>query len=314
MTKKYQNFHYKSNRLQQLRGFCYAAQFGNISRAATHMGLTHSAVSLQIKSLEDDLGIQLFARNGPQIDLTEEGLRLLKMALPLVDGIESLPHQFKKELEITQRTELRIAANSTTLNFVLPPIAVEHLAAHPGIYLSIHYAEHLEAMEKLLKGEVDVALLPKREHLPFPKECEYLPMFYYTPSLITRPDHPLAGRKKLTVQEISRYELTLPAEELRVIPNLYDIFPKHNISKKLRINFVNWETTRKYIEAGLVISISSDVIIGKDDALVATPLSHLFPIADYGFVFRRGKHLPEKVLHLIDTAKSHAQKNNHKSS
>lgn len=302
MSQIYQQFHYKNNRLQQLRGFCYAAQFGNISRAAEHMGLTHSAVSLQIKSLEDDLGIRLFTRNGPQIELTDEGIRLLDMALPFVDGIENLPHLFKKELEITQRTELRIAANSTTLNFVLPSIARDHLATHPDIYLTIHYAEHHEAMEKLIKGEVDVALLPKREHLPFPNECEYVPMFYYTPSLITRHDHPLAGRKKLSVQEISLYELTLPSEDLRVIPNLYDIFPKHNISKKLRINFVNWETTRKYIEAGLVISISSDVIIDKNDTLVATPLSHLFSVVDYGFVFRRGKILPEKLVHFMDTA------------
>ncbi len=306
MTTTEQIFHYKNNRLQQLRGFCYTAQFSNISHAATHMGLTHSAVSLQIKSLEEDLGVKLFTRNGPQIKLTNEGNKLLQISLPIIDDIENLPHIFRTELENTKRTELHIAANSTTLNFILPSITKDYLATNPDIHLTVHYAEHNEAMEKLIKGEVDVAILPKREHIPFPKECEYLPMFYYTPSLITRADHPLAGRKNLSVQEISNYELTLPAEELRVISNLYNIFPKHNINKKLRINFINWETTRKYIEAGLVISISSDVIVEKNDVLVATPLSHLFPMVDYGFVVKRGKKLPDKVLHLIDTAKLYA--------
>ena len=58
--------------------------------------------------------------------------------------------------------------------------------------LTIHYAEHIEAMRKLIQEEVDIALLPRREHKPFPSETEYRPMFYYEPALITRPDHPLA--------------------------------------------------------------------------------------------------------------------------
>lgn len=309
MAAETHRFYYKNNRLQQLRGFCFAAQFGNISRAAEHMGLTHSTVSLQIKALEDDLGVRLFVRNGPRIKLTHEGEKLLDLALPHIDGIQNIHEQFHHELGHAARTELRVAANSTTLNFIFPAIAKNYLAEYPDIYITIHYAEHDDAMRKLQRGEVDVAILPRREHKPFPKDCEYTPMFYYVPSLITRRDHPLAGRKKLSVQEISRYELTLPAEDLRVIPNLYDIFPKHNINKKLRINFVNWETTRKYIEAGLAISISSDVIIGEDDTLVATPLSHLFPMADYGFVMPRRKHAPEKVVKLMDIARRHSSHN-----
>jgi len=303
-----QQFYYKTNRLQQLRGFCYAAQFGNITRAAEHMGLTPSSVSLQIKALEDDLGITLFRRNGPQIALTEEGETLLNLALPHIYGIQHLHDVFHRELQENGTSHQDIVANSTGLNFILPAIAKEYLATNQGSYITIHYAEHDEAIKKIQEGTVDVALLPRRAHKPFPKGVDYIPVFYYTPSLITRSDHPLAGCKKLSVQEISKYDLTLPAEDLRVIPNLYDIFPKHNINKKLRINFVNWETTRKYIEAGLVISISSDVIIGKNDTLVATPLTHLFPMVDYGFVKKQGKILPEKVNKLIEVARQQAGK------
>jgi len=304
MSGEHHQFHYKNNRLQQLRGFCYAAQFGNISRAAEHMGLTHSSVSVQIKTLSKDLGVALFKRRGPKVTLTHEGEKLLDLALPLLDTIERLHETFHHELDATKKTELRIAANSTTLNFILPNLAKKYLAAYPDTYFTVHYAEQEEAIKKLLNNEVDFALLPRREHKPFPKGYDYIPLFYYTPSLITCPDHPLAGRKKLSVQEISKYELTLPTKELRVIPNLYDIFPQHDINKKLRINFVNWETTRKYIEAGLVISISSDIIIGKDDTLVATPLPHLFPVVDYGFVQRRdGCSRQKKVSVFIEMAR-----------
>lgn len=295
------NFYYKNNRLQQLRGFCYAAQYGNISRAAEHMGLTQSTVSLQIKTLEDDFAVPLFKRNGPHITLTKEGEKLLDLALPHIEAIHQLRDEFHSELQKARQTELRIATNSTGLNFILPALIKPYLASHPDTYITLHYAEHNEAQSKLQRGEVDFALLPRREHRPFADFCQYTPAFYYTPALITLPDHPLAGRKKLSVAEISRYELTLPAEELRVIPNLYDIFPQHGAQKKLRINFVNWETTRKYIEAGLVISISSDVIIGENDTLTATPLPHLFPDVDYGFLTPKNRPLPDAAHRFIQS-------------
>ena len=293
------SFFYKSNRLQQLRGFACAAQHGNISKAARQLKVSPASVSVQIKSLERDLGAQLFHRNGPRIALSEEGARLLAIALPLVEGIDELPELFAATESERARTELKIAANTTTLNFILPNLLKPLLKRQPDLFVDVHHAEQSEAVEKIRKREVELALLPKREHLPLPADLQFIDRFRYKPALITRPDHPLAGRKKLSVKEISRYELTLPAKELRVIPNLYEIFPEHKIEKRLKINFVNWETTRKYIEAGLAISISSDVIIEKRDSLVATPLTHLFPEVVYGFVTPRKRKLGAAAAELV---------------
>lgn len=304
MSDESQLFFYKNNRLQQLRGFCYAAQHANITHAAKHMGLTASSVSLQIKALEEDMGVVLFERKGPRIALTPEGRRLLKIALPLVEGIQNIPLAFQESSPNPQHTDVAIAVNSTSLNFILPTISKTYLATHPDVSLTLHYAEHHEALEKIMSDEVEFAVLPRRDHLPFPKETLYMPLFFYTPCLITRPDHPLANRTNLSIEEISQHDLTLPAEDLRVIPDLYDIFPRHQINKKLRINFVNWETTRKYIEAGLVISISSDVIIGENDTLVGTPLNHLFRSVDYGIVCKQGKHMSKPVMQFIEIAHS----------
>ena len=296
-------FHYKNNKLQQLRGFCYTAQLGNMSRAAELMGLSHASISLQIKSLEENLGVSLFERRGRYIKLTREGHVLLDLALPHIDGIQNIHDVFRAEFQAQRKTELRIIANSTSLNFILPRLIKDYLDAFPDIYITIHYAEHPEAMRMLQKNEADLALLPRREHMPFPKEVEYRPVFFHKPVLITPAHHPLAGRRNLSIREISRYELTLPEENLRVIPNLYDVFPQNGISKKLRINFVNWETTRKYIEMGLVISISSDVILQANDPLVGTSLLHLFPMVDYGFVLRKGIKLSDRVANFLEKAR-----------
>ena len=305
MTLDDQQFYYKNNRLQQLRGFCYAAQFGNISRAASFMGLTQSSVSLQIKALERDMGCQLFSRSGPKILLTEDGKKLLDLSLPLLDGIHNLRETFHHQAKVRVNTELRIAVNNTVKNYLLPPVLRDFLERNTEISVVVTYAEHEEAMRLIEDEAVDIALLPRREHLPFPRTYDYTPMYFCKPCLITLPTHPLAGRSNLSVDEILTYPLTLPAEDLRVIPNLYEVFARKQRVDPLRMSFVNAETGREYIEQGLLITISSDIWMRPNDTLAATPLSHLFPDVDYGMVRKRSKQMPQKVKKFLTVLQQH---------
>ncbi len=296
-------FYYKQNRLQQLRGFCYATQFESISKAAKFLGVTHAAVSLQIKSLEDDLKVQLFERHGPRIKLTNDGRLLYVLAIEHIEGINTLHETFYKRRAEQKEFELRIASNSTGISFILPRVLKVYLGEFKDCDVVIHYAEHTQAIEKVLSNEVDVALLPRRGHVAFPASVRYIQVYQYPPALITPKDHPLAGKPHLTVEEISSFDLAFPAENFRVLPNLYDLFSRDQLKNRLRIRFVDWETTRKYIEAGIVISISSDVIIDDTDSLVGTPLPHLFPSVDYGYIVRCDRNIPQHVEDLIETAR-----------
>lgn len=308
MKTAVQTFYYKHNRLQQLRGFCFAAQYGSIVRAAEQMGLTHSSVSLQIKALEKDMGCTLFTRHGPKITLTSDGARLMDIAQPLVDGIQSLHAQFHHETNVKINTELHIAVNSTAKNYLMPAIVSDYITHYPDIRIILHLAEHHEAVEMIREGKVDMAVLPRREQLSFPKYCEYTPIFHCKPCLISLPDHPLAGRKNLSISEINQYPITLPSEELQVIPGLHAIFGTQANDAKLRVAFVNTETGREYIESGLLITISSDIWIREKDKLVATSLSHMFPDMDYGMVQKSSKIMPEKTKHFLEIAHKHALK------
>ena len=74
-------FYYKRNRIQQLKGFYYTVQTKSISKAAKKMGLTQAAVTLQIQSLERDLGVQLFIREKQKITLTAAAKTLYAQSL-----------------------------------------------------------------------------------------------------------------------------------------------------------------------------------------------------------------------------------------
>lgn len=88
------NFLYKRNRLQQIKGFYYAARSSSISEAARVMNLTQSTVTLQIQSLERDLGLKLLNRDSKPISLTRDGEEFYKIACPLMHDFESVVEKF----------------------------------------------------------------------------------------------------------------------------------------------------------------------------------------------------------------------------
>jgi DNA-binding transcriptional LysR family regulator len=306
MPKKIEQFFYKNNRLQQLRGFCAVMQLKNLTRAAEHLKLSHTAISLQIKSLEDDLKIKLFTRNGPKIMPTKDAEKLYEIAIGHVEGINNIYDEFLAVKNHDNSDEIKIAANNASLNFVLPKILKPYLDENPNIYSRVVFAEQDDGLKKLANDEIDVLLIPRREHKPIDnKMFSYTPLFYYVPVLLTLPNHPLARKKKLSVHEIAEYDFTLPAKGLHVIPNLPEIFERYQINKRFRVKFEGWEITRKYIETGLVISITADVVVERNDVLCRTPLTHLFPNVDYGFVVKRGRRMEDKVMKLFDIAKKY---------
>jgi len=107
--------YYKQNRLKQLRAFCFAARDGRISRAAEQLYLSQPSVSLQVQALERELETTLFERRGPNIRLTPQGQALVEIALPLVEGIDALPENFRSELGDLNSGEISIAAGESTI-------------------------------------------------------------------------------------------------------------------------------------------------------------------------------------------------------
>ena len=106
---------------QQLRGFFYSARLGNLTKAAEKMAITQSAVSQQVKSLEEELGVKLFNRFGPRKDLTSDGKLFLQIITPVIQEIDSLKMTFE-DMKGNQRGVLTIAATTFMIMNLLPPI------------------------------------------------------------------------------------------------------------------------------------------------------------------------------------------------
>lgn len=308
------NVRYKHNKLQQLRGFCYAAQEGSISKAAERMYLTQPSVSLQIQALERELDTTLFDRNGPKIELTHDGELLYEIAQPLVEGFTSLEETFQARRNQIERGRLEIAAGGSTIQYVLPPYVDRFVHEHPGIDLKLRNVTGREGLELLRAGDVDFCVGPM---LDIPEDIEFHPIVDYEPMLITPKGHPLSQRKRILPRHISKYPLILPPRHLSTWRQVEFVFAQERLNYEVKLEVGGWEVIKKYVELGLGVSIVMSICIQGNENLEVIPVGEHFPKRTYGVVWRKSKQLSPQARGFIgmmdpDLAEQLAEQGRHR--
>lgn len=297
MTRAPRQFYYKQRRLQQLRGFCYAAQGGSVSKAAERLFVSQPTVSLQIQALERELGVELFERRGPRIQLTPDGTLLYELARPLVEGLDNLTETFAARRGNLESGELNIATGESTLLYLMPNYMKEFAERYPGIRLKVQNVTGRDGLEMLRTDEVDFAV---GSMLEIPDDISYHPVFWYDPVLITPLDHPLARQSDVNLEDISPYGLILPPRHLSTWRMVNLVFQQHHLQYTVALEAGGWEVIKKYVELGMGISIVTSICLTGAERLVRIPLNRYFPKRSYGVVLRRGKFLSPQARRFIE--------------
>lgn len=289
---------YQLNRMQQLRGFCYAARAKSITRAAEQLGLSQPTVSLQIQALEHELETQLFERRGPRIRLTREGEILWELARPLVEGMEGLDEAFENRRDSVTHGSVSIAAGGSTLQYILPPYVQAFVRAHPQIDLRLHNVTGKAGLALLRAGEVDFAVGPL---LDTPSDILFYPIVTYDPVLITATDHPLAKRKRITLKDIARYPLILPPRSQSTFRLVEMVFSERSLQHEVKLEVGGYDVIATYVEMGLGISIVLSHCLTGKEALHTVPLGRYFPRRSYGLVLQQGRQLAPAARLFLET-------------
>ncbi len=305
MARASQLQYYKQNRLQQLRGFCYAAQAGNISKAAEKLFLSQPSVSLQVQALERELNVTLFERRGPKISLTPDGKTLYELAAPLVDQMDKLHESFAAARGGVETGRLDMAAGESTILYILPQFVKQFVDVYPGIELKLHNVTGRSGLAMLRADEVDFAV---GSMLEAPEDIDYRPMFVYDPILITAEDHPLAKKKRVTIHDVAKHPLILPPRHLTTWRVVDLVFEQHKLKYHVSLEAGGWEVIKKYVELGLGVSVVTNICLTGHEKLAAIPLGKYFPNRTYGLVLRRGKFLTPQAQRFIDIMSEHAGK------
>ena len=305
MTHK--QIYYKRNRLQQLRGFYYAVRTGSISKAAAEMNLTQAAVTLQIQSLERDLGIELFIRNKQKIELTKNGKKLYTQSIHYVQGIDDLFESFTGFLDDTKLNNINLAANHACISYILPNYIKKFKDEHPNVKFQIRNLSKKECISRLLSNEIDMFIYPL-DLDGIPSEFEFLPIVKYQPILLTQKNHPLAQKQNITLKDVADYELLRIDPNLITLPAFEELLKANKIRSNIEFEMSDWEILKKFVKAGVGVAMISNIILEGEaqDDLVERDLTHYFPEMNYGIFMRKGKGaegMLKKFVTLLTTEK-----------
>ena len=291
MTKQ---VYYKNNLFQQLKGFCYTVQTGSMSSAAKKKSLSQGAVSLQIQSLEDKLGVSLFKREKNKATLTKEGSKFYTHAAPHIYGTEELLGDFIKALrqERIKTTKIRIAANHASICQILPRFIKKFGTAHSKVSFEIKNISREEALKKLQNDEVDMLLYSMRPD-EVPSDLDFIPIVEYKPILLMNKSHPLAKKKKVTMLDIKRYDLLRLDKKFITIPNFDEIAKCYGLKTKIEFEMANYEILKKFVKEGVGIAILAGICLEGEDRedLIGKSLANYFPGILYGILVKKGKTL-----------------------
>ncbi|MDR6937896.1 MULTISPECIES: LysR family transcriptional regulator [unclassified Luteibacter] len=292
-------FYYKGNRLKQLRAFVYTTRLGTLSRAAEALFLSQPSISLQIKALERELGAVLLERTRRRVTLTDAGEALYEMARPLVEGFEGLDREFHTKTRGAQAGKLTVAAGSSTIQYLLPELVKAYRERYPTVHLQLANVTGKDGLALLRADEADIAI---GSMLDVPNDIAWAPVYHYDPMLIMPPDHPLAARDDIRLEDLSPYGLILPPQRLTTFRLVDMVFQQRRVPYTVAIEVGGWDVIKQYVAMGLGISIVTGICITDADRerLAVRNLRRYFPQRSYGVVMRKGKFLSPEARAFID--------------
>ena len=292
-------YYYKGSRLKQMRAFVTTVKLGTLSRAAEALYLSQPSVSLQLQALERELGAELLHRSRRRINLTDAGEALYELARPLVEGWENLDRQFQAKVKGMQAGKLTVAAGTSTIQYLLPELVRQYRERFPDVQLQLANVTGKDGLSLLRADEADFAV---GSMLDVPNDIAWAPVYHYDPMLITPPDHPLAGKESVLLEDLSPYGLILPPQRLSTYRLLDLVFQQRQVPYHVAIEVGGWDVIKEYVAMGLGISIVTGICITEADRqrLAVRNMRQYFPQRSYGVVMRKGKFLSKEAQAFID--------------
>ncbi len=186
---------------------------GGLARAADQLNITQSALSHQIKGLEDQAGVELFLRRSKPMKLSAAGLRLLRLAEQILPQVEAMQHEFSS-LRDGRTGRMHIAIECHACFEWLFPVLEAFRKSWPDVDVDIRPGLAFDALPALQKEEVDLVVSSDPEDLP---GVEFVELFDYNAVFVAASTHPLAEKPYIEAEDFrGRTLITYPVERTRL--------------------------------------------------------------------------------------------------
>ena len=274
---------------QQIIGFYHVTKLGSFTKAAEATFRTQSAISQQVKNLEEELGCQLLERIGKQkLRLTSAGEKFFKFSESILEKYNSVTEEID-EIKGLQMGHLRMAAPFTTLYHLFPITLKSYIKQFPNVELTILDRSQQDILDLTKNGDIDFGLVMESN---VKTDLTALRWKKVRTVLMTPFGHPLTKVKSVTLKQIGKYPLILPPTNLKYRSNLEERFQKLGIDYHIIMESSNVELSSLYVEMGLGISFATIVKVLpelKKRKLAFLSMDHLFKPDYIAVVMRKDK-------------------------
>ena len=293
-------------KLQQLRYIWEVAHHElNVSATAQSLYTSQPGISKQIRLLEDELGVEVFARSGKHLThVTPAGEAILKTAgeiLRKVESIKSVAQEFSNE----KKGSLSLATTHTQARYALPDTIGTFIDRYPDVSLHMHQGTPMQISEMAADGTVEFAIAT--EALELFSDLVMMPCYRWNRCILVPRGHPLTKVSQLSLEDVAEHPIVTYVFGFTGRSKLDEAFIERGLVPKVVFTAADADVIKTYVRLGLGIGIVAQMAYDEkiDSDLVTLDASHLFAPSVTKIGCRRGTFLRGYMYEFIELFAPH---------
>lgn len=293
-------------KLQQLRYIWEISRHElNVSATADSLYTSQPGVSKQVRQLEDELGVLIFARSGKHLtEVTAAGKQIIAIAGEILGKVQDIRH-IAEEYRDNKVGTLAIATTHTQARYALPGVVREFMKRYPGITLNLHQGTPMQIAELASRGLVDLAIAT--EALELFENLTMLPCYRWNRCVLVPPGHPLTKLPTLALEDVAAYPIVTYVFGFTGRSQLDQAFERSDLHPQVVLTAVDADVIKTYVRLGLGVGIVAHMAYDPvaDADLVALDASHLFGASVTKIGLRRDMFIRGFIYDFIELFAPH---------
>jgi LysR family cys regulon transcriptional activator len=292
-------------KLQQLRYVWEVTRHQlNVSATAQSLFTSQPGISKQIRLLEDELGVEIFARSGKHLTrVTPAGEAIVELAGKVLRTVEDIKHVAQEHSD-ERRGNLAIATTHTQARYVLPGIISEFRQKYPDVALHMQQGTPKQIAQMVSEGSADFAICT--ESLELFNDLVLLPCYRWNRCVLVPKGHPLATGE-LTLERVAEHPLVTYVFGFTGRSQLDDAFKSRDLTPNVVLTAADSDVIKTYVRLGLGIGIVAHMAVDPvaDSDLIAVDASHLFESSTTKIGIRRGTFMRTYMYDFVKRMAPH---------
>lgn len=264
-------------KLQQLRYLHEVARQNlNITSAAEALFTSQPGVSKQIQLFEEEIGLQVFLRNGKRLTgVTEPGQQILTLAAKVMHDVDNI-RRVGDEFSNIETGTLTIATTHTQARYKLPAAIKEFMAAYPHVKLNIHQGNPSQVADQVAIGDADVGIAT--EYISDYENLLCLPCYQWNRCVVVPHGHPLLAEGELTLEKLAAHPLITYDFGYTGGSLVSKTFSDADLSPNIVLTAIDADVIKTYVTLGLGVGLLAKMAYDpeRDTNLAMIDVSHLF--------------------------------------